>query len=146
MLVNANLSEHLPGDNYVTKILSRGKYYDYTPEWFRDVGKKLMVTMMVQAVLPIVNVIKTLGLRYVRVLWDTKGTMNPHVTRCKTVEDYMNLYEGAEYLTYIKFANALNLLYIAMTYGIGIPVLYPLAGVAILINFCAEKLLIIKDA
>ena len=62
LVVNANMGEHLEEDGWMHYFLSRGKYYDYSAEWYSDVGKKLIITMMVQSVLPIVNTVKTLTL------------------------------------------------------------------------------------
>jgi len=146
LIVNANLGEHLDENGWLYIVFSRGKYYDYSPEWYADVGKKLIVTMMVQALLPIINVIKTLGWHWWKVFWDTGGKMSHHYTRQSTAEGYKNVYKGSEYLTYIKFSNVLNLVYIAMTYGIGIPVLFPVATIALFINWGCERLLLMKDS
>ena len=39
LIVNANLSEHNP--KYITKYF-KGPFYDYQPEWFIDVGLKIL--------------------------------------------------------------------------------------------------------
>jgi len=72
--------------------------------------------------------------------------MEHKYTRQTTAEAYKNVYKGSEYLTYIKFSNVLNLVYIAMTYGVGIPVLFPVAIIALLINWGSERVLLIKDS
>lgn len=43
LLVNANLSEHtwVPGSQ---SVLSVGQFFDYAPQWYVDVGFKLVQT------------------------------------------------------------------------------------------------------
>jgi len=53
-MVNANLSEHEP--KWFTKMF-KGPFYDYMPEWYMDVGLKLILTMAVQAIMPFVNIV-----------------------------------------------------------------------------------------
>ena len=48
-LVNANLTEHEP--KFLTKYVS-GLYYDYSPEWYQNVGEKIVQTMLIQSLLP----------------------------------------------------------------------------------------------
>lgn len=38
-LVNANMTEHQP--KFLTKYV-RGLYYDYSPEWYQNVGEKIV--------------------------------------------------------------------------------------------------------
>jgi hypothetical protein len=38
-LVNANLSEHQP--KIITKYIN-GLYYDYSPDWYQNVGEKIV--------------------------------------------------------------------------------------------------------
>lgn len=42
LLVNANMSEHhsIPGN----KIVSLGPFYDYSPQWYVEVGAKIVQT------------------------------------------------------------------------------------------------------
>lgn len=49
LLVNANLTEHSP--KFITKFFN-GAYYDYYPEWYADVGQKIVQTMMINSMLP----------------------------------------------------------------------------------------------
>ena len=39
LLVNANMTEHHP--SFITSKVSN-QYYDYSPEWYADVGQKLI--------------------------------------------------------------------------------------------------------
>jgi len=52
--VNANLEEH--GPYFITKYF-RGPYYDYSPEWYSDVGQKIFQTMIINAIMPYITLI-----------------------------------------------------------------------------------------
>ena len=47
------------------------------------------------------------------------------------MDAYRNVYKGDVYLTYIKFSYTLNITFVAFTYGIGMPVLFPLAAIVL---------------
>jgi len=49
LLVNANLAEHhyIPGHSIVN-----GAYYDYSPQWYIDVGFKLVQTQLIAVFVP----------------------------------------------------------------------------------------------
>ena len=65
LLVNANLGEvHFLPKNI--KGMFNGPFYDYYPEWYNDVGLKVMQTMVIGMVLPIVNVVKPYVILYLK--------------------------------------------------------------------------------
>jgi len=49
------------------------------------------------------------------------------------MDAYRKVYKGDTYLTYIKFSYALNITFVALTHGIGMPVLFPLAAIVLLV-------------
>lgn len=52
LLLNANLEEFQP--QFITKHI-KGTYHDYTPEWYADVGYKIVNTMLINSILPYIN-------------------------------------------------------------------------------------------
>lgn len=52
LLVNGNLSEHQP--HFLTNFV-QGKFYDYQPDWYSNVGFKVVQTMIINAILPYVT-------------------------------------------------------------------------------------------
>lgn len=42
---------------------------------------------------------------------------------------YKELYSGQVYLIHFRYADTLNVLYVAMMYGAGMPLLFPIAMV-----------------
>ena len=57
LLVNANLSEQdfLPDS---MKNALNGPFADYVPDWYGDVGLKILQTMVINAIMPLVGVVK----------------------------------------------------------------------------------------
>ena len=49
LIVNANLTEHEP--KAIFKYFN-GPFYDYQPEWFQDVGLKIIQTMVINSIMP----------------------------------------------------------------------------------------------
>jgi len=71
---------------------------------------------------------------------DTKGTDDVYVTRQTSMIKYKMVYAGQDYLIHFKYSDALNVVYVAMTYGLGIPILFPLAAVTLLNQRICEKI------
>lgn len=51
LLANANLAEAIP----VLAGVFNGPYNDYSPDWFSDVGTIIVVSMIINAFLPIIE-------------------------------------------------------------------------------------------
>jgi hypothetical protein len=51
LLVNGNMSEHEP--KIITKYI-KGPFYDYMPDWYSNVGFKIVNTMIINAIMPLV--------------------------------------------------------------------------------------------
>ena len=54
----------------------------------------------------------------------------------------MDLYSGPDYLIHFRYAALLNIIFVTMFYGTGLPILYPIAFVSILILYLSELILI----
>jgi hypothetical protein len=61
---------------------------------------------------------------------------------------YRDLYSGPEVTLHFKYAGILNIIYITMMYGLGMPILFPIAAFnffnqyvceRIIISFCARQ-------
>ena len=42
---------------------------------------------------------------------------------------YKAIHMGPEYTTHYKFANSLLIVYVTMLYGVGLPILFPIAAI-----------------
>jgi hypothetical protein len=125
LLVNANLTEHQP--KFITKYVSTGKFYDYMPLWYVDVGSKIVKTMAINAfVMPFSGLCTCVVKSFVLQRMDSG---NMYKTKKTSMAKFKKVWGGADYVIHFKFANVLNVIYITMMYGIGMPILFPIAVV-----------------
>jgi len=78
VLINANLTEHWP---YSLTQFVDGAYYDYTPNWYANVGELLVETMLIQACLPYLTVIVGMGKPWLMRRLDNSFTNDPYKTK-----------------------------------------------------------------
>lgn len=52
-----------------------------------------------------------------------------YVTRMKTMANYKELWSGGDYLMHIKSSEILLVVFVTCTYGVGMPLLFPVAAV-----------------
>jgi len=97
-------------------------------------GSMVLNTVM-PLVLEIVGACIRFAKRFVDYLKRGKGT----TTSTKTIQAYINLYAGPEYFLHAKYSSILNITYITMIYGTGMPMLFPTAAAALFTLFIVEK-------
>jgi hypothetical protein len=52
------------------------------------------------------------------------------------------LYSGADYLVHFKYAGILNIIYITMMYGVGMPILFFIATINFLNQYVCERIIV----
>ena len=60
-----------------------------------------------------------------------------------TIQQYLNLYCGPEVTLHIRYANALNQIFVAFTYGIALPMLFPICLIGLINMYITERYLIV---
>lgn len=139
LLVNANMTEHEP--KAITKYI-KGTYYDYFPAWYSDVGMKILQTMIVNSIMPYVTLVTGFAIPWVKRKLDRKFGNDPYVTKKTSMAQYKILYSGTDYLVHFKYAGVLNIVYITMMYGIGIPLLFPIAAFNFFNQYLTERMIV----
>ena len=107
----------------------QGKYYDYDEMWYSEVGSKIVQTMFINAF-----IIPWTGLIAAKVVPSIKRRLDngsPYKTKKTSMAALRVLYSGGDYVIHFKYSGLLNIAYITMMYGMGMPILFPLA----VINF-----------
>ena len=125
LLVNANMTQY--GPKAITKHI-KSTYHDYGPEWYADVGGKIVQTMIVNSILPYVTMTTGFLIPKIKRGMDSKFKFNPYKTKQSSMSKYKNLYSGADYVIHFKYAGVLNITFITMMYGLGMPLLFPVAA------------------
>ena len=125
--MNANFSDTFPKLAYIF----RGPFLDYDPAWYSTVGYLLVYTMIFNAIFPpIMQVISDLQVWLARrsdQSWEKDALKIPYATKKTQVSQYFKLYTGADYIVHFKYSGILNVTYVTMMYGLGLPILFPIA-------------------
>lgn len=133
------MTEHSP--KFITKYLS-GTYYDYMPAWYGDVGMKILQTMIINSIMPYVTLTTGFAIPWLKRKLDRKWGNDPYVTKKTSMAQYTILYSGTDYLVHFKYAGVLNIIYITMMYGIGIPLLFPVAAFNYFNQYLTERMIV----
>ena len=51
----------------------------------------------------------------------------------------MDLYTGPDYIVHYKYSGILNVTYVTMLYGLGLPMLFPIAFLSYFIFWATER-------
>jgi len=62
---------------------------------------------------------------------DTKGTFDHFQTKKTSRAPFKAVYSGSDYIIHFKYSGILNIVYIAFMYGLGLPLLFPIAAASI---------------
>ena len=139
LLVQANLSEHVPQLNSIFN----GPFTDFLPLWYVGVGYKIVQTMIINAIFPFVE----FGIAFTK-LWVFRTldrglfTKDTYYTKKTNMQTYIDIYSGPEYLIHFKYSGILNVTFVTLMYGIGQPVLFPIAVISYFILYSIERVLI----
>lgn len=136
LFVNGNMQEqHLfPGHRLLTGDLS-----DFNREWFDQMGPTICGSMRLNCVMPIILEVTAACIRGAKRLLDYLKRGKGTNTATKTIQAYINLYAGPEYLLHAKYSSILTITYISMIYGAGMPILFPIAAISLFVLFVVEK-------
>ena len=63
-------------------------------------------------------------------------------TRSKTIQKYVDIYSGPEYMIHYKYSAILNITFITFMYGAGMPILFPIAFASFITLYLMERLLV----
>ena len=140
-LVNANLSDVSP----MLGSIFNGAYYDYSPAWYAKVGNTLVHTMLLNAFMPIIFESLQIVMAYVFIardsgLWCSKKPYTRYFrTKQKQIYALVELYSGPQYIIHFKYSQLLNVTYVTMVYGFGLPLLFPIALLSYTIFWVVER-------
>jgi len=139
LMVNANLTEHEP--KALTKYVE-GPFFDYMPQWYASVGDKIVNTMLINSILPYVGLVTGFVIPKLKRMLDSKFSGDPYKTKKTAMAGYKDLYSGAEYVIHFKYSGVLNIVYITMMYGMGMPILFVLAAFNFFNQWVCERIIV----
>jgi len=89
--------------------------------------------------MPYINVVKEGVITTLKGRVDTKCSGNRFKTRAHTIQLYKSVYTGKEWQIHFKYSDALNITFLACLYGIGMPIMFPMAALIISNQRLAER-------
>lgn len=111
-----------------------GQFNDFTFDWYAQVGPDLLF----------ISVTNIFGPHF----YSFFGYFYYHLKLCCfkpiSLQDIKRRYLGPEFLVPLRYAQALVVIYFTLTYSPGIPILYPIGGIALLVSFFVDKFLLLK--
>ena len=119
--------------------LTGGIESDFDKTWFKVIGNTIVGTMIFSAVFPLLEAFGFFSLRVLFRILDRGCTFSPYKTKKTSIQSYINTYAGPLYLMHFKYSALLNIIFVTMTYGYGIPILFPVAAFGILVLYLVEK-------
>jgi hypothetical protein len=63
-----------------------------------------------------------------------------YATKQTSMQCYVDLYSGPDYIIHGKYPAVLNVVFVTMLYGVGLPILFPIAFVTLLLIYITEKI------
>jgi hypothetical protein len=98
--------------------------------------------MIINAILPYVTLLTGFLIPMIKRGLDTKFTLNPYKTKKTSMAQFMDLYSGPEYTIHFKYSGVLNVTYITMMYGLGMPILFVLAAFNFFNQWVCERFIV----
>jgi hypothetical protein len=66
---------------------------------------------------------------------DTDWTDDSYKTKKSNMQTYIDIYSGPEYLIHFKYSHIMNVIFVTMMYGLGVPVLFLVAVLSYLVLY-----------
>ena len=124
-----------------------GVYNDFNTFWFRDVGYQIVNVAFINAIFPPLEVLLDWIIKHFKQRYD-RGALfrccccksKKRTTRQKTLYGYKNLYSGPDFEIHYKYAQMLTITYVTFLFAPGLPIMFPIALLAMLILYATNRL------
>ena len=137
MLCTANLVGQLP-DGIVNAFGFKGPESDFSQNWFTNIGDTIVGSMKFNIYFPIGMEIMWFSMRFMKRFLDRMGATPECPTKSKTIQQYVNKFNGPVYFMHYKYSSIMNIIFLTMMFGPGMPILFPIAFASILVLYSLE--------
>ena len=136
LIINANMN-----DNSLTFGIVGGSLKDFNWPWFKIVGNTIIGTMILNIVLPVIEHFTEKSIKTLERCMD-RGCCpkDRYVTKTTSVAEYIHLYSGIDHMMHYGYSAFLIIVFVTFMFGFGIPILFPIATVAIFVLYRVELL------
>ena len=116
-----------------------GKYRDFTAPWYEDVGISVMGTMALYMIgvhgLKVFNILSSKFLRW----QDKHFSSDTRLTYQVSQEQLNRLYLGPEFVIEVRYATALTICFVCITYAPAMPLMYLIAAIGFVLLYFVDK-------
>ena len=121
-----------------------GPFDEFNFRWYMIVGSPIALAIIIQILTPHVGLfVKFFCVSMLR--WYDRGfTSNMRSTKQAVQSDYENLYTGPKFILQIRYAQMLSVMFVAMTFGSGLPILYLAAFLHFFFAYWTDKFLLLR--
>lgn len=99
--------------------------------------------MIINSILPYVGLCTAFAIPWVkRFILDKKCKKDQYATKKSSMAAFKTLYSGADYVIHFKYSGILNIVYITMMYGVGMPILFPIAAFNFINQYVCERIIV----
>jgi len=133
VLVNANMQEQ------PFSFGLKGPISDFNSDWFRITGNFMVSTMIFNAYYPVLEFFMYYGMRWWYRMTDSGWTNDKMKTKTTSIQSYIDIRAGPEYLMHFKYSAILNSVFVTFMFGFGIPILFPICAVTLFVTYLIEQ-------
>lgn len=135
-LTNANLKH-----TWILWIPIYNQFPDFTIGWFTQIGGSITQTLLIQAFMPWIEIGIALFRKWIsRSLDSRKCCPRGEKTKKITNQQYIDLYSGPEYMMHFRYSAQMVMIYVAMMYGLFMPIIFFIALIGIFNMYVVERL------
>lgn len=135
-----NIRISLPGDKYV------GDYDDFTPNWFKNIGYSLGLTLFLRIIASIAtSLLKAAFLALYR-CYDRSFSVDMAKTKQKIHDDYESIYTNPEFELDFCYTEMISVLFVVMTLAPFLPYIFYIAFVYLFILYWKDKLVFLMGS
>jgi len=138
-MVNANMNEQ---GGFFSLVSRQTGIPDFNSQWFNEIGTTLVGAMLFNIYWPVIEFFIFAGIRQLKRTLDSKSLRRYERTKTTNIQLYIELYSGPVFFIHYKYSSIINITFVTMMYGVGLPVLFPIASISLLVLYCVEKLML----
>ncbi|EAR88902.2 transmembrane protein, putative (macronuclear) [Tetrahymena thermophila SB210] len=141
LLTNINFDITTTG---TLQFLFGGNYDDLSPEWFKNVGTVIILTLLINVVsAPMVSCFFVF-LRALFKCCDRGCSLDDTKTKKSTLNEWVEFYTGPEFMISFRYSQILGICFIGMLYSGGIPILYFVSFLHLTVLYWLDKIFLFK--
>lgn len=141
VLVNANVKS--VQDWYPDFPFFTGKYTDFDPGWYSDVGSTIFFYMILNIITPHIAPIISYLLTSIKRCFDRCCAANK-ISSKLTKNEFFALYVGPDFSMGSRYAQILSTIFVVIIFSSGIPFLYVCCFLFFVITYWVDKFMVLR--